>query len=125
MKKLFLSLCFWTACLGAVPSVAAVPTEDKPVAILRILDKMTARVEEIELHTEKAIKVGTILVTVRACRVTRPEEPPESAAFIEVGEFRIGETEKSVFHGWMFASSPALSAMEHPVYDLWLIGCKE
>ena len=92
---------------------------------MRALDKVTARVEEIEVQTEKPYKFGTIFITVHSCRVTTPEEQPESAAFLEVSEFKVGENEATSFKGWMFASSPALSAMEHPVYDLWVIGCKD
>jgi len=56
--------------------------------------------------------------------VTPPEEAPEAAAFLDVNEIKPGLAEANVFRGWMFASSPALSAMENPVYDLWLVGCK-
>lgn len=103
---------------------AAVPSVESQTAVLRALDKVTARVEEIEVQIEKPYKFGTIFITVHSCRITTPEEQPESAAFIDVTEFKTGQTETSVFKGWMFASSPALSAMEHPVYDLWVIGCK-
>lgn len=104
---------------------AAVPREERPVATLRALDKITGRVEQIDIQIETPYRFGTILITVHSCRVTPPEETPESAAFMEVSEFKIGQDKAPVFEGWMFASSPALSAMEHPVYDLWLIGCKQ
>lgn len=109
----------------ALPVQAAVPTVEKPVAILRALDKVTARVEEIEVQTEKPYKFGTIFITVHSCRVTTPEEQPEAAAFLDVSEFKAGEGETPVFKGWMFASSPSLSAMQHPIYDIWVIGCKD
>lgn len=115
---LFLGLIFTSG------AVFAAPTEERPIAVLRALDKVTAKVEEIEVQTEKPYKFGTIVITVHSCRVTPPEEAPESAAFIEVTEFKPGQTETPVFKGWMFASSPALSAMEHPVYDLWITGCR-
>jgi len=112
-------------CSIAPLAFASVPTVEKPLAVLRALDKVTARVEEIEVQTEKPYKFGTIFITVHSCRVTTPEEQPEAAAFLEVSEFKTGESEVPSFKGWMFASSPALSAMEHPVYDLWLTGCKD
>jgi len=108
----------------ACPSFAAVPTEEKPIVVLRALDKITARVEEIELPVERPLKFGTIIITAHSCRTTPPEETPESAAFLEVTEIKAGEGETPVFRGWMFSSSPALSGMEHPVYDLWVTGCK-
>jgi len=54
-----------------------------------------------------------------------PEETPESAAFLEITELRSDSDPVSLFNGWMFASSPALSAVEHPVYDVWVIDCKK
>lgn len=112
--------------LAAVPALAVVPTQEQPVAVLRALDKMTARVEEIELPVGKTVSFGTLALIAQTCRVTLPEEaPPESAAFLEVGEIKPGAADIPVFKGWMFASSPALSAMEHPVYDIWVTGCKD
>jgi hypothetical protein len=119
----FLFLSFLTFAASA--ACAAVPTEEKPVAVLRALDKVTGRVEEIYVRTEVPYKCGTLVVLVHSCRVTPPEETPESAVFLDVGEIKVGEKEKNVFRGWMFSSSPALSAMEHPVYDLWLVGCQD
>jgi len=124
MRAFFLLFFFFAAAFFAVPAFTAVPAEDKPVAVLRALDKITARVEEIRVPIERPLKFGTLMITVKACRETPPEETPEAAAFIEVSEIRPGEAETKVFSGWMFASSPALSAMEHPVYDLWVTGCK-
>jgi hypothetical protein len=104
---------------------AVVPTQEQPVAVIRALDKMTARVEEIKLPIGQTVQFGTLGIVARTCRVTLPEEtPPESAAYLEVSEFKPGAKESAtVFNGWMFASSPALSAMEHPVYDIWVTGC--
>jgi hypothetical protein len=115
---------FLALLLVAAPAAAVVPTQEEPIAVLRALDKDTARVEELEVPVNQPLKFGTLLITARTCRVTPPEETPEAAAFLDIGEFHPGEDEVPVFHGWMFASSPALSAMAHPVYDIWLIGCK-
>ena len=109
---------------ASVPAFAIVPTQDQPIAVLRALDKATARVQELAIPINEPLKFGTILITVKTCRTTLPEETPEAAAYVDVSEFKPGESEKHVFHGWMFASSPALSAMQHPVYDLWVTGCK-
>ncbi len=104
-----------------------VPAQEKPVAILRALDKMTARVEVLEIPVGKTIQFGTLAIIAQACRTTLPEETPaESAVYLEVSEFKAGaQVEMPVFNGWMFASSPALSAMEHPIYDVWIVGCKD
>ena len=103
---------------------AVVPTVEQTMAILRALDKMTARVEVLEIPVHKATSFGSLIITAQTCRVTLPEETPETAAFLEISELKPGAKDTPIFHGWMFASSPALSAMEHPTYDIWLIGCK-
>ncbi len=119
---LFLLVLF---ALRVSDAQAAAPSVERPRAILRALDKVTARVEEIEVTIERPYRFGTLFITAHSCRVTTPDEPPEAAVFLDVSEVKGGEEGEPVFSGWMFASSPALSAMEHPVYDLWLIGCRE
>ncbi|MBO0738433.1 MAG: DUF2155 domain-containing protein [Alphaproteobacteria bacterium] len=97
----------------------------EPLAVLQGLDKITARVSEFEAPVGARVRFGTLSIRVRDCEKSPPEEPPESAAFIEIDEMRPGEDiAKRVFSGWMFASSPALSALEHPVYDINLLDCK-
>ena len=111
--------------LLSCPSFALAPSVDKPIASLRVLDKNTARVDELSLPVNQTATFGSLSVTPRACRTTPPEEAPESAVYLDVLEKKPDAPETPVFHGWMFASTPALSAMEHPVYDIWVIGCKE
>jgi hypothetical protein len=95
-----------------------------PTAVLQTLDKITGRVRTAETPIEQTLRFGTLDIMVRACRKKPPEETPESAAFIEIREVKPGETPRTLFTGWMFASSPAISALEHPVYDVWVIDCK-
>ena len=101
----------------------AVEGLEREVALLRWLDKSTARVDTIEVPVNETVHIENLELIVRACVERPPEEPPESAAFLDVWERRSGEPAAEVFRGWMFASSPALSAMEHPIYDLWVIDC--
>ncbi|MDR3448463.1 MAG: DUF2155 domain-containing protein [Alphaproteobacteria bacterium] len=127
-RRWLLSCAFLAATLcAALPAQAVVPTQERPFVVLRALDKMTARVEEMTLPVGKTFQFGSLSILARTCRVTLPEEaPPESAAYLEIYEFKPGAQEQtSVFDGWMFASSPALSAMEHPVYDIWVTGCAD
>jgi|GEM_PF-469834 hypothetical protein len=95
-----------------------------PIAILQGLDKITARVSVLAVGVEDTGRYGTLRITVRACRKRPPTEPPESAAFLEISDQKPGEPPVALFSGWMFASSPALNALEHPVYDVWLLDCK-
>lgn len=93
-------------------------------AVLQGLDKVTARVSTIEAPVGDTVIFGALEIIVRTCDKRPPEDPPESAAFIDIWEVQQGEPAVSLFRGWMFASSPALSAMEHPVYDVWVLDCK-
>ena len=94
------------------------------VALLQGLDKITARVSTIEAPIGEAVQFGSLSITARACDKRPPEEPPESASFLEIVDIRPDSPSVQVFTGWMFASSPALSALEHPVYDVWVVDCK-
>ena len=108
----------------AEPPLAAPPGTmmDEPVAVLQALDKVTARVRRLPIKVGQTATFGTLQVTVDACRKAPPEDSPESAAFLKITDGRT-DPPKIVFSGWMFASSPALSAMDHPVYDIWVVDC--
>ena len=101
---------------------AAAPYE---VAILQGMDKVTARVSTIEAPVGEVVKFGTLEIIARHCDKRPPEETPESASFLDIWEVREGEAAVSLFRGWMYASSPALSALEHPVYDVWVLDCRK
>jgi hypothetical protein len=112
---------------AAPPSAAASPpAAPAPItsAVLQGIDKTTARVTKFEAPLGKPVHFGTLDIVVRDCREHPPEETPESAAFLDIDETLPGDTTpKHLFSGWMFASSPALSALEHPVYDVWVLAC--
>ncbi len=93
-------------------------------AILQGLDKTTARVSTIEAPLDQPARFGTLQIVARACHKKPPTETPESAAFLEIVDIRPDSPAIPVFTGWMFASSPAVSAMEHPVYDVWVVDCR-
>lgn len=94
------------------------------VAVLQALDKVTAQVSTLEAPVGESVRFGTFEIIARHCDKRPPEETPESAAFLDVWEVRPGEAAVTLFRGWMFASSPGLHALEHPVYDLWVLDCK-
>ena len=121
----------WLAVLLAVAVAVAVAAAPAAAAMLpgdqvtmQGLDKVTARVSTFEASIDRVVSFGALRIVVRKCERTRPEEPPESSAFLDIYEARPGEPPADLFHGWMFASSPALSALEHPVYDVWVLECK-
>ena len=106
------------------PETAAAEMMREPTAIIQGLDKVAARVSRFEAPVGHAVHYGKLLVLVRDCERSAPEDRPENAAFLEVYEERPGEAKERLFAGWMFSSSPALSALEHPVYDVTLLECK-
>lgn len=100
--------------------------ENRSFAVLRTLDKITARITELTVPIGEPFQLGTLSITVKYCRSRPPIEPPESFAYLTVDERPIrgnGEVVR-VFDGWMVASSPGLNPLEHPVYDVWVINCK-
>jgi hypothetical protein len=94
-------------------------------AIFRGLDKITARVSTIYAPLDVPVPYGSLSLTVRQCKARPPEEPPEKAVFVEIDETKPGKDAVHEFTGWMFWSSPALNALQHPVYDVWLIDCEK
>lgn len=120
MRLLLLSATAGFAVAGAA-SAAMIP---EPIAVLQGLDKISARVSRIEAPVGNSVKFGTLSILVRDCEGSPPEDTPENAAFIQIYETTPGEETKRLFSGWMFSSSPALSELEHPVYDVTLLGCK-
>jgi hypothetical protein len=112
--------------LGVAGAAQAAPTIGNRVAVLQGLDKVTARVSPVTVPVGgEAARFGTLEIVARACMEAPPTEPPESAAFLEIRELPANEAPVDLFTGWMFASSPAVSALEHPVYDVWVVDCQE
>lgn len=109
------------AAAASVGGTAAAETTD--IAVLRALDKVTARISTIEAPVGQPVTFGTLRIIARTCEKRPPEEPPEAAAFLHVEESRPNEVPVTVFRSWMFASSPAVSAMDHPIYDIWVLDC--
>jgi len=103
------------------PEANAVPQNR---VVLRALDKITARITEFELETGEELRFGTLAIVARYCRTRPPIEPPETFAYLEIDDLKRGGMRERVFEGWMVASSPALNALEHSVYDVWVINCK-
>jgi hypothetical protein len=113
------------ALVVTLPGAAA---QGETIALLQGLDKTTARISTIEAPLDQSVRFGGLVIIARACVKRPPEEPPETAAFLQIDEILPGgssATATRVFSGWMFKSSPALSALEHPVYDVGVLDCKD
>ena len=102
----------------------AAPSAPPTVTVVRALDKITARTTQLELPQDAVVRFGTLSITARTCRSRPPEEPPETFAFLEIDDVKHDGSADRVFTGWMVASSPGLNALEHPVYDVWVLNCR-
>lgn len=123
-RSLLLAGCVlgYGLALGLSPALAA-QMEDFPVVKLQSLEKVTARTETFEARVGSTVKFGPLFIKVHACRKSSPLDKPESAAFLQIWEIDEHKEAQWVFSGWMFASSPALSPMDHPTYDVWVLDC--
>lgn len=102
----------------------ALDYEDYPSIRLRTLDKITARTLTFDAKVGNTVKFGDIYIKIQTCRKPPAIEKDESAAFLQIWEVnKTTSASQWIFSGWMFASSPSLSAMDHPVYDVWVIEC--
>lgn len=108
----------------AMPSLSYAAMQDYPIVKLQALDKSTARTLTFEAKVGTTIEYGSLFIKVQSCRKSEPLDKPESAAFLQIWEVPLNATKSEwAFSGWMFASSPALSAMDHAVYDVWVLDC--
>lgn len=95
-----------------------------PVLELRALDKITGRASVILAPVDIPVQFATLTITARSCYSTPISETPETSAFLQIDDHRPDKPERRVFSGWMYASSPGLNGMQHPLYDVWAISCK-
>jgi hypothetical protein len=95
-----------------------------PTAIFSGLDKITGRIISFDVAVNETVQFGALQVTPRVCYSRPPTETPNTDAFVEVDEVTLQGEIKRIFTGWMFASSPGLHAVEHPIYDVWITNCK-
>lgn len=98
---------------------------ENQIAIFAALDKVTARISKLEIALGETKTFGALRVTPRACNTRQPTEPPKTTTFVEIDEVMLDGKTRRIFSGWMFAESPGLNAVEHPVFDLWLTECAQ
>lgn len=122
---LIILFVFIVLCLLTGKGSAQAVEIQADTAVLRCLDKVTARVSTFEVPVGQTLTVesSTLKVSVFSCARHILGGNLESAAFLDILEVKPGEPAVNIFRGWMFAYAPVLSAMDHPVYDLWLLSC--
>lgn len=138
LALLLLLLALPAAAQTAQPAntVMARSMISRDVAVLQVLDKVSARMTRLRVPVGSSAAFGLIVISVKSCQIAPPSELPESATFLEISEIDINRLPRSgqipaglqpsrlLYSGWMFASSPALSALEHPTYDVTIIACE-
>lgn len=119
-----------TAASDNLPAENA-PTADDPderpapnTVILQGLNKVTGRISRLEAPLGTVMRFGKIELIARRCWRSPVDERPENAGLIEVWEMKPGESPQQIFLGWIFSSSPGLSGLEHPVYDITILSCE-
>lgn len=111
------------ASLGLAGKADAARLEN-PVAEFAGIDKITGRITTFDVYVNETVQFGALQVTPKVCYSRDETEAQKIDAFIEVDEITLDRKIRRIFSGWMFADSPALNAVEHPIYDVWLTGCK-
>lgn len=119
----FVFVCLFALMTAFGPSPAQAALEDYTKVKLRALDKITARTLTFIAHVGTTIQYGPLFISIKACRSAPPIENPETATFLQIWQHNAKKEPEWVFSGWMFASSPALSSMNHPIYDVWVLEC--
>lgn len=121
----------------ALPGESVAPAPDETViapprqrinnqtAVFSGLDKITGRIIAFDVAIDETVQFGALQVTPRVCYTRPPTETPQTTTFVEVDEVTLGGEVRRIYGGWMFAASPGLSGVEHPVYDVWLTDCKQ
>lgn len=133
MPKTCLAAAVFAAGLSLLPAAApsqegevqAPPAEriSNPVAVFSGLDKITGRIISFDVYIDETVQFGALQVTPRVCYSRPATEAPLTDAFVEVDEITLNRKVRRIFTGWMFADSPGLHAVDHPVYDVWLTDC--
>ncbi len=95
-----------------------------PTAVFSGLDKITGRIVSFEVAVDETVQFGALQLTPRVCYSRPPTESPKTTAFLEVDEVTLDNKYRRIFTGWQFAASPGLHAIEHSIYDVWLVDCK-
>lgn len=124
LRRLFALAGVFALGLAVAPDLALAQKIENPIAVFAALDKVTGRISPLEIPIGVSVEFGALTVTPRVCNTRPPTEPPLTSAFVEIDETKLSGEKLRIFTGWMFAESPGLHAVEHPVFDVWLTNCK-
>jgi hypothetical protein len=109
----------------ALPLHAHAARISNPVAVFAGLDKITGVTTTFEAKVGEEVRFGGLIIKADACYSSPVTEEPRTTSFVEVNEIELDDSRKTIFSGWMFAESPGLNAVEHPIFDVWLTACRD
>lgn len=124
LRALAMSVLTLSAIAGFAFPASAARIENR-VAVFSGIDKITGRITSFDVYLNETVQFGALQVTPKVCYSRDDTEAQKIDAFIEVDEITLDRKIKRIFTGWMFADSPGLNAVEHPIYDVWLTNCKQ
>ncbi|CAN7430447.1 DUF2155 domain-containing protein [Pararhizobium sp. LjRoot235] len=127
MRRAFAAAALFAIAGSSLLSMAVVAEAARitnPVAVFSGIDKITGRITTFDVYIGETVQFGALQVTPRVCYSRDDTEAPKTDTFVEVDEITLDRKIRRIFTGWMFADSPGLNAVEHPVYDVWLNNCK-
>lgn len=119
-----LSLAVWGCVSGVANAEEGAQRIENRVAVFSGIDKITGRIIVFDVYIDETVQFGALQVTPKVCYSRPITETPKTTSFLEVDEITLDRKIRRIFTGWMFADSPGLNAIEHPVYDIWLKDCK-
>ncbi|MEZ2130330.1 MULTISPECIES: DUF2155 domain-containing protein [unclassified Sinorhizobium] len=118
-------LMFSAISASLLPGAVQAARIENPVAVFSGLDKITGRITTFDVYVDETVQFGALQVTPKACYSRDQAEAQKIDGFVEVDEITLDRKIRRIFTGWMFADSPGLNAVEHPIYDVWLKDCKQ
>jgi len=128
LEMLLVAQALAVLATGAIAAPQAEVAQNRSNAtntlILRGLDKISGQPSDIVAPIGKQVSFATLKITARYCYSTPPTETPQTVAFLQIDDYRLGQTPKRVFSGWMYASNPGLNGLDHPLYDVWAVSCR-
>ncbi len=118
-------ILFILAILSTPVSAYSASGITKNNAQMQAMDKITGRVSVINVPVNSTVEFGSLSIVVRSCKTRPAEETPDNFAFVDITDKTLKGEEFNIFKGWMISSSPATHAVEHPIYDVWLLQCTD
>jgi hypothetical protein len=125
MTKIFSALVLVAVIVAPSSAWAQAQRVTNSVAEFTGVDKITGRIITFDVYVDETVQFGALQVTPRVCYTSTDSDEPRTDSFVEVDEITLDRKIRRIFSGWMFAESPGLNAVEHPVYDVWLKACKQ